>query len=171
MVSSLLREGTCRRAMETSLARLILRRSQRTSRSICHFNYHLNLDSIIERKARHPHSGPRVFAVRLAEDLHHQIGKSVDYLRLVAKTFGRVDHPKDFDHALHAIQATKRGAYLCQHDQANLARRVVAFLNGEVLADLAFVLPISSRSVSREEQQVTHLNRVDVIGYRRRHLR
>jgi hypothetical protein len=47
------------------------RRSQPISRSFCHFNYHLNLNSIVERKARHPYSGSRVFARRLAEDLHH----------------------------------------------------------------------------------------------------
>src|ERR1700730_1728473 len=146
-------------------------RPKAISRSFCHFNYHLNLNSIVERKARHPDSGSRVFADRLAEDLHHQIGKSVDYLRLVTKTFGRVDHPKDLDHALHAIQATKRGAHLRQHDQPNLVRRVIAFLYGEVLAHLAFVLPISSWSVSREKQQGTDPYRVDVVGYRRRHWR
>jgi hypothetical protein len=107
----------------------------------------------------------------LSRDIHHQIGKSVDYLRLVAKTFGRVDHPKDFDHSFHSIQATKRGAHLRQHDQPNLARRIVAFLHGEVFAHLAFVLPVSSRSVSREEQQVADPYRVDVVGHRRRHWR
>jgi hypothetical protein len=82
------------------------------------------------------------------EDLHHQIGKSVYYLRLVTKTFGRIDHPKDFDHSLHAIQAAKRGAHLCQHDQPNLARRVIAFLYGEVLAHLDHS-PIDSGSTIR----------------------
>src|SRR5579872_5205780 len=130
---------------------LVLHRSRPIGRSFCHFNYHLNLDGIVERKARHSDSRSRVFADCLAEDLHHQIGKSVDDLWLVTKTFGRVDHPKDFDYALHAVQAAKRGTHLRQHDQTNLARRVIAFLYGEVLAHLAFVLPIGSRSVSRKE--------------------
>lgn len=51
---------------------------QPNSRSFCHFNYHLDLYCVIEWKARHADSGSRVFADRLAEDLHHQIGKSID---------------------------------------------------------------------------------------------
>jgi hypothetical protein len=40
----------------------------------------------------------------LAEHFHHEIGKSVDHKRLVAETFGRVDHAKHLDHARLLIE-------------------------------------------------------------------
>src|ERR1700752_132963 len=91
-------------------------------------NDHLNLHSIVERKPRHTDSRSRVLADRLAKNLHHQVGKSIYYFRLVTKAFGGVDHAKDFDHAFNAIQATNRSAHLGQHDQPNLTRRVITFL-------------------------------------------
>ena len=38
------------------------------------------------------------------EHFHHEIGKSVHHKRLVAETFGRVDHAKHLDHALDPIE-------------------------------------------------------------------
>jgi hypothetical protein len=53
---------------------------------------HLNLDSVVEGKPRHPHGRARVLADRLAKDFNHQIRKSVNYPRLVTKPVSRVDH-------------------------------------------------------------------------------
>jgi hypothetical protein len=46
----------------------------------------------------------RMFA-GFTEYFHHEIRKPVDDERLVAETFGRVDHAKHLDHALDAIEA------------------------------------------------------------------
>ena len=40
----------------------------------------------------------------LAVDIHHQIGKSVYHLWLLAKTLGRVHHPEDFYNALQPVE-------------------------------------------------------------------
>jgi hypothetical protein len=53
---------------------------------------HLNLDSVVEGKTSHSHGRACVLADRLAEDFNHQIGKAVNYARLVTKPVSRVDH-------------------------------------------------------------------------------
>jgi hypothetical protein len=52
-----------------------------------------------------------VLADLLSKNFHHQIGKAIHDARLVSKTFGRIDHAKDFDNTFHAIKAAKRGLY------------------------------------------------------------
>jgi hypothetical protein len=56
-------------------------------------NDHLDFNGIIERKPRHPYGRACMLSNRLAENIHHQIGKSVYHLWLVTKIVGRVDHP------------------------------------------------------------------------------
>ena len=68
------------------------------------FHDHFYLDRRVAWKPRHTNGGSRMFA-GFTEYFHHEIGKSVDDERLVAETFGRVDHAKHLDHALDAIEA------------------------------------------------------------------
>src|SRR5260221_5496826 len=92
------------------------------------------------REPRHTNGGARMFA-GLTEHFHHEIGKSVDHERLVAETFGRVNHAKHLDHALDPIEAAERGADLRQHNEASLPCRLSALLHRKVLAELALAHP------------------------------
>ena len=44
------------------------------------------------------------------EHFHHEIGKSIHHKRLVAETFGGIDHAEHFDHTLDPIEAAERGS-------------------------------------------------------------
>jgi hypothetical protein len=48
---------------------------------------HLDLDRRVAGKRGHAYGGACMFADGLAKDFHHQIGKSIYYARLAAKTF------------------------------------------------------------------------------------
>src|SRR5215471_12530011 len=89
---------------------------KRLSRSVSlNLDDHLDFNRIVEGKCRHPYGRACVLS-RLAEHVHHQIGKSVYYLWLVTKIIGGVDHPKDLYDALHVIQAADCGSHFRQHD-------------------------------------------------------
>src|SRR5215469_10551032 len=89
---------------------------KRLSRSVSlNLDDHLDFNGIVEGKSRHPYGRACVLS-RLAEHVHHQIGKSVYYLWLVTKIIGGVDHPKDLYDALHVIQAADCGSHFRQHD-------------------------------------------------------
>jgi hypothetical protein len=47
---------------------------------------HLDFHSRVAGKRGHAYGETRVFADRLAQDFHHQIGKSIYHARLAAKT-------------------------------------------------------------------------------------
>ena len=53
----------------------------------------------------------------------------------------------------------ERGPYLAEHDEAGLPRRLVALLDGEVLADLALERPLPARRIAGEKQQLPGLHR------------
>src|SRR5215470_7808218 len=94
----------------------------------------------------------------LTEHFHHEIGKSVHHKRLVAETFGRVDHAEHLHHALNPIEAAERGADLCQHDEASLPCRLSALLHREVLAELTLARPSRACGVARQEQKIAALH-------------
>src|SRR5882672_6942511 len=97
------------------------------------------------------------------EYFHHEIGKSIHHKRLVAKTFGRVDHAEHLHNALNTIEAAERGADLCQHDEARLPCRLSALLHCEVLAELAFTHPRRACGVARQEQELAATETVGIL--------
>src|SRR5215467_11187694 len=117
-------------------------RWQTPSRSGCslEFHDHFHLDRRVARQASHTNGGARMSS-GFTEHFHHEIGKSIHYKRLVAETFGGIDHAEHFDHTLDPIEAAERGADLCEHDETRLPCRLSALLHCEALAELAFAHP------------------------------
>ncbi len=117
----------------------------------------------------HAHRRPRVLADGLAEDLDHQVRKAVDDLGLIAEAFGRVDHTEDFDHAFDLVKAAERDLGGGEETQADLARDLIALLDGQVFAELPArgghpALP--QGAVPREKEQIASADRAHVVRHR-----
>src|SRR2546426_9680075 len=100
-----------------------------------------------------------------AEDLHHQVRETVDHLGLVAEPFGGVDHAQDLDHPLHLVQTAEDPPSGGQQVDPDLARDLVAFLGGEVPAELATRrrAALANRAVTGEEEEVADPGTWDVV--------
>jgi len=104
----------------------------RSAKALLDFENDIHFYRSIGRERRHAYSRAGMLTNGLAEHLDHQVGKSVDNLRLIAEVVGGIDHADNFDYALHAIQATQRRANLCQHYKASLPSGLVALLDGQI---------------------------------------
>src|SRR5216117_3863385 len=102
-----------------------------------------------------------------AEDLHHQVRETVDHLGLVAEAFGGVDHAEDLDHPLHLVQAAQDTPGRAQQVDPDIARDLVAFLGGEIPAELPprRGAALANRSVAGEEEKVADADTRDVVPY------
>src|SRR5262245_12737248 len=76
-------------------------------------------------------------AAVLAEDLHHQVGEAVHHLGLGAESLRGIDHAQDLYHSLHLVEAPEKAPRRAQQAETDLARDLVAFIDGEVPPQLA----------------------------------
>src|SRR5438094_9814451 len=135
-----------------------------------HLEDDLDLDGNVDGQPGHADGRAGVLADRLAEHFHHQVGEAVDHLRLLAEAVGRVDHAEHLHHALDLVEAPQRRAGGGEQVEADLARRLVALLHGELAADLAGQRRLAvgaHRAVAGEIEQVAGANGADGVGARR----
>src|ERR1700751_3201382 len=73
----------------------------------------------------------------IAKDLHEQIGAAIDDLRRIVEVRGGIDHAKELDDKIDAVERAERITHGGQQAQADQPRAPVALLNANVDAKFA----------------------------------
>src|ERR1700739_4910512 len=73
----------------------------------------------------------------LAEDLHEQIGATIDDLGRIVEVGGGIDHAKQLDDEVDAVERAERITHGGKQTQSDQPRAPVAFLNADIDVKLA----------------------------------
>src|SRR3954447_3149498 len=84
------------------------------------FKDRFDLDGNISRQGTHADGAARADSIFRAEHIAEQFAATIDHCGMITKVRGRVDHAKDFDHALHTIKRTEFSTQRGEDRQASL---------------------------------------------------
>src|SRR6516164_2157362 len=73
----------------------------------------------------------------IAEDLHEEIGTAIDDLRRIVEVRRGIDHTKELDDKIDAVERAERIAHGGKQAQSDQPRAPIAFLNADVDAEFA----------------------------------
>src|SRR5215471_4708400 len=73
----------------------------------------------------------------IAEDLHEQIGAAIDDLRRIVEVRGGIDHAKELDDEIDAVERAERIAHRGEQAQSDQPCAPVTFLDTDIDAKLA----------------------------------
>src|SRR6267378_4704865 len=123
----------------------------------------LDLDRDAVGQRSHADGRAGVLAL-VAEHLDEQVRAAVDHLGLVGELRRAVHHAEQLHHALDAVEAAQFGLHHREQREPDRARVLVALLDAELGAELAFH---RARALAGEKQQVAGAHGVHVVGDRR----